>query len=243
MTASLRPWLGSALLHAPLIAAIVTCAGRPRDAHEPGPLAIEMVEAPAVTAPVEEPPGVAGGPSAGARAAPVPPRAPRTPRSRVAPVDLVGAVEREARVGSDDGGSERKGNGSGSGSGSGSGDGDGDGSGTGDGRRAALGADVPVADRLPAAPARPPPPAASRARPPRLIYPKRQRAESEGQVYVARLSIDHEGFVVGVRLTAGTRSRRAEAAQTSVWRFRYDPARDDAGRPIAAQIEQRFMLD
>ena len=60
---------------------------------------------------------------------------------------------------------------------------------------------------------------------------------------MARLTVDRDGFVVGVRLVDGTRSRRAEQAQAAVWRFRYDPARDDAGRPIRSEVDQRFMLD
>jgi hypothetical protein len=94
----------------------------------------------------------------------------------------------------------------------------------------------------------PPPPAPARvartkARPPRLIYPKRNEAERPGEVFVARLTIDAEGFVVGVKLEQGIGGRADEHAATAVWRFRYDPARDDAGKPVRSKVEQRFMLD
>ena len=46
-----------------------------------------------------------------------------------------------------------------------------------------------------------------------------------------------------MRLTKGIGGRRDEVAAREVWRFRYDPARDRAGKPIRSKVEQRFMLD
>jgi hypothetical protein len=45
-----------------------------------------------------------------------------------------------------------------------------------------------------------------------------------------------------VRLPAAPLRRREQDAAAAVWRFRYDPARDDAGRPIASTVEQAFVL-
>ena len=86
-------------------------------------------------------------------------------------------------------------------------------------------------------------PIRSRARPPRLIYPRRDRPEREGEVFVVLLMIDKDGYVDGVRLKQGVSPHQDEKALNAIWRFRYDPARDDAGQPIAARIEQRFMLE
>jgi len=30
---------------------------------------------------------------------------------------------------------------------------------------------------------------------------------------------------------------------SAVWRFSYDPALDDAGKPIASTVEQHFMVE
>jgi len=88
-----------------------------------------------------------------------------------------------------------------------------------------------------------PRPPRSKARPARLIFPKKHREAEDGDVFVALLTVDDEGYVVGVRLKQGIGGRRDEVAQREVWRFRYDPARDDTGRPIRSRVEQRFMLE
>jgi hypothetical protein len=85
--------------------------------------------------------------------------------------------------------------------------------------------------------------APSRARPPRLIYPARDREAEESLLFVARLTIDPEGFVVGARLVRGVGGVRDDQASSAVWRFRYSPALDDAGRPTQATIEQRFLVE
>lgn len=89
-----------------------------------------------------------------------------------------------------------------------------------------------------AAPAKPP----SKARKARLIWPKRQGEPEEGRLFTCLLTVDDEGFVVGVKWIAGPRGRKAERAADAVWRFRYEPALDDAGRPIATKVEQPFVL-
>jgi len=88
-----------------------------------------------------------------------------------------------------------------------------------------------------------PEPEKARARPPRLIYPARDREVDDSLLFVARLTIDADGFVIGVRLVRGAGGVRDDQAQNAVWRFRYSPALDDDGRPIPATIEQRFLVD
>ncbi len=84
-------------------------------------------------------------------------------------------------------------------------------------------------------------PRASRARPAKLIYPTRERAASEGELYSARVIIDAEGFVVGARLLHSAGPMDADAANL-IFRFRYAPALDDDGRPIKSTLEQPFLV-
>jgi len=88
-----------------------------------------------------------------------------------------------------------------------------------------------------------PPPAPSRARAPQLIYPARDREGDDSALFVARLTIDPDGFVVGAHLVRGVGGRRDDLAASAVWRFRYRPALDAGGRPIQASIEQRFLVE
>jgi hypothetical protein len=93
----------------------------------------------------------------------------------------------------------------------------------------------------------PPPPAAlaaprSLARPARLVYPSRERDVEESRLFVARLTIDTDGYVVGAHLVRGFGGPRDRDAADAIWRFRYDPARDDAGRPVRSVLDQKFLV-
>jgi TonB family protein len=83
----------------------------------------------------------------------------------------------------------------------------------------------------------------SHARAPRLVYPKRFRDERGGEVFVALLTVDEDGWVVGVRLVQGVNPHADQKALDAVWRFHYDPALNHAGRPIRARVTQRFMVE
>lgn len=83
----------------------------------------------------------------------------------------------------------------------------------------------------------------SKARPPRLVYPKRNRQEDPARLFVAVLKIDADGYVVGAKLESQPPGVNADRAMSAVWRFSYDPARDDAGEPISATVEQPFMVE
>lgn len=92
----------------------------------------------------------------------------------------------------------------------------------------------------------PPPdraPVVSRARPPQLIYPARNREAEDSSLFVARLTIDPEGFVIGARLVRGVGGGRDNQAEGAVWRFRYRPALDEGGRPVQATIDQPFLVE
>ncbi len=95
-----------------------------------------------------------------------------------------------------------------------------------------------------AAPPPPPPPApkVSKARPARLMFPSRQRDVDDGELYVMRVTVDADGFVAGATLVRGFGGRRDDIASAQIWRFRYDPARDDNGQPVRSVVEQRFLV-
>jgi hypothetical protein len=87
-----------------------------------------------------------------------------------------------------------------------------------------------------------PPPRVSKARPARLIWPKRTADTDQGTLVVLILSVDHDGFVTGVRRKGGSPRRRDEQAADAAWKFRYDPARDHDGRPIASKVDQPVVV-
>ncbi|MGE0399385.1 MAG: hypothetical protein AB7T06_21915, partial [Kofleriaceae bacterium] len=88
----------------------------------------------------------------------------------------------------------------------------------------------------------PPPPAASKARTARLVYPVREREVDDSELFVARVTIDDEGFVVGAKLVRGFGGPRDAQAADLIWKFRYAPALDDEGRPIRSTFDQRFLV-
>jgi len=54
--------------------------------------------------------------------------------------------------------------------------------------------------------------------------------------------VDRDGLVIGARLAPGPpRSHEADAI-SAVWRFRYDPALDDDGRPVASWVDQELVV-
>ncbi|MBA3397980.1 MAG: hypothetical protein H0T89_35475 [Deltaproteobacteria bacterium] len=115
----------------------------------------------------------------------------------------------------------------------------GSGIGFGDGGRIEVVGDLPTPPPAPAADV----PSPSRARPAKLIYPSRQRDIEEGRLFVARVIVDHDGYVIGARLVRGFGGPRDDEAADLIFRFRYAPALDDAGRPIRSSFEQRFHVN
>lgn len=156
------------------------------------------------------------------------PRPARAARRAITP-DPRGTVRIEAWDGEVGGGDEGTGGGTG-----------GAGGGTGYGFGLGTGAPIARFDRVPAAP---PAPRASRARPPRLIYPARRREVDDGETFIARVIVDADGYVAGARMVRGFGRRRDEVASALVWKFRYAPALDDDGRPIRATVDQRFLVE
>lgn len=90
--------------------------------------------------------------------------------------------------------------------------------------------------------ATPEPPRKSLARPPRLRWPSRDVEIGDRPLFVAHITVDDDGLVSRVRLLQGIGSLEDERAAGLVWLFRYDPALDDDGHPIAADIDQPFLV-
>ena len=85
-------------------------------------------------------------------------------------------------------------------------------------------------------------PAPSKARPAKLIYPKRTRELGEDQLFVARITVDTDGYVVGAKLVRGINGPRDAEASDLIFRFRYLPALDDAGHAIKSTFDQPFHV-
>ncbi|MDX2090515.1 MAG: energy transducer TonB [Kofleriaceae bacterium] len=160
----------------------------------------------------------------------------RSTRSRaIADVDPRGAIHFDAAYTRNSHGDDGAGVG---------GDG-GEGAGMGSGRGQGLGAGFGGA--LPPPPPPPPPalgePTASKARPAQLVYPKRSRRTVEGETFIARVTIDSEGYVVGARLVRGFGGPRDAEAAGLIFKFRYAPALDDVGHPIRSTLDQDFLVE
>ena len=250
------PWIGSIVVHGAIVAAAMQCRGDRAASRPDAVVVVEVIdeEAPAAVSAAavvvaDEGGGGGGGDGAPREPAPpsvtAPPRTPRTPtRPRVVPAQrevddeatrpaaVSSASPRiAARLPAPTGDPQGTGGGSGQGSGSGSGRGAGTGRGLGGGARAPARA-APHARAAP-----------SKARPPRLVYPRRDRDARPGEVFVVLLTVDEKGYVVGVRLQQGVNPDRDAKALDAVWRFHYDPALDRAGRPIRTKVVQRFMVE
>ncbi len=217
-----RSLLGSLAVHGLVLALLLAVRGSSAPPGN-GVVTIDLVDLPAPPPPPPPPPpsAPAGGGSPGARHA----AAHGAPRTRTISRDEAWAIA-QARIEAPEGG--------GGGRGRGTGGGFGDGQGPGAGLR----------DLVPPPP--PPPPAEaagpSKARPARLVFPSRDVDVDDERLFVARITVDDEGTVVGAHLIKGFDRPRASLAADSIWRFRYAPALDDAGRPIRTTFEQPFTL-
>lgn len=190
--------------------------------HVPTLPAFEHVETPTLVELIEQPAVAGGGGGGGAQARDV------RPVIR-APIRSSDAWE-QIDVRMDAGGT----------AGSGHGIGTGDGTGTGKGIGLGAGGGVRVAQDVPAPP---PPPAISKARPAKLVWPNRdEEVDDAANLFVAKVTVDAEGFVVGARMTEARSGAKAERAADAIWTFRYAPALDDDGRPIKSTFEQSFQV-
>ncbi len=136
---------------------------------------------------------------------------------------------------------ERNAGGDGAASGAGAGTGGGHGGGHGRGIGFGTGGGIAVQRGVP----RPPVPAAvvSKARPATLIWPTRDReVEDEDDLFIARVTVDEDGDVVGARMVKTRPGSRGEHAANAIWQFRYLPALDDRGVPTRSTFDQPFQI-
>jgi hypothetical protein len=246
-----RALLASAALHAVLaigLLAVDLTSGDGTGPRATRPIAIEVIAPPHVAPPDDvqgggAPAADATKPGSAARSATA------STGTRVASRDRGRARERAAdiaraqlgdyvldRSGSDAAGGDLHGGDGGEGDGVGGNRGRG--IGFGDGGRIVLD-EQPLALPEPAADV----PAPSKARPAKLIYPKRTRELGEDQLFVARITVDTDGYVVGARLVRGVSGPRDTEAADLIFRFRYLPALDDAGRAIRSTFDQPFHVN
>jgi hypothetical protein len=226
---------GSLVVHGAIALVAVLALRAPSDegsAPRPPPVPIELV-GPSPAPPSPEPPAHAGGGPPASTTAPratheVRAIAPRAARRSALADEITMRIEPPGDAdGEASGGRE-------GGLGDGPGRGIGFGAGRGDADAALAELAIPTPDLVP----RP-----SQARPPTLIYPRRNRDVDDERLFVARLTIDGDGFVVGAHLVRGRGEPGADRAAHAVWRFRYRPALDAAGRPVTVTIDQRFLVD
>lgn len=120
------------------------------------------------------------------------------------------------------------------------GEGKGTGKGTGSGIGFGDGGGVRVADEIPVVP---PPPEVSKARPAKLIWPTRDEdVDDDANLFVARITVDEDGDVVGAHMIKTRPGSRAERAANAIWQFRYAPALDDRGVPTRSTFDQPFQV-
>ena len=203
----------------------------------PAAISIEVIAPPAPAPPRDVMGGGASERIAAAPAGATSERGRARRASRVRPSELATYTIDPPRLGTADlrGGDAREGDG---GEGDGSGGHRGSGIGFGDGGRIEL---APQTFALPEAPrgdVRPP----SKARPAKLIYPTRHRDLGADALFVARVTVDTDGYVVGARLVKGHNGPADDDAADLIFRFRYLPALDDAGRAIRSTFEQPFHV-
>jgi hypothetical protein len=209
---------------------------------ESNAIAIEIVAPPVIAPPASAPPiDVQGGGASQTRAQPttIAARGERRARRQERALDLARAqladyaIDRGSTDGGQGGGIDRDGDG---GEGRGTGGNRGDGIGFGDGRHVVLAEDLVL----------PPPPAekrVSKARPAKLIYPTRERDLGEDRLFVAKVTVDTDGYVVGAKLVRGRSGPRDDEAADLIFRFRYLPALDDDGHAIKSTFEQPFHVN
>ncbi|MEJ7597880.1 MAG: hypothetical protein WKG01_08235 [Kofleriaceae bacterium] len=215
--------VGSIVVHAVILAIVLLVPRQPR------PVAREAAPRVAMLTPIDLVPLAATpvAPGGGAIGGGAPVRS----RPRVRPASV--STDLSQVSWSVDRGDSASGLGTGRGNGLGGGPGAGSGFGLG-------GANLERAELPPPPP--PPPPIVSKARPAKLVYPTREREAEDGEPFVARVIVDHEGYVVGAHLVRGQGGRRDEVATEMIWKFRYAPALDDAGMPVRSTLDQPFLV-
>jgi hypothetical protein len=219
-----RSLFGSIIVNATLLGLLLLVHARPDEPKRPGPITIEMIDPPPL------PPAAAStGPSSASRSGGGHPNAnpSRRARTHVQPAKQSESPWSETVESSEAG--IGRGDGTVTGEGTGTGIGFGEGGGV-------EGSAVPAP---PPPPELPPP---SRARPAKLRHPARERPVEDDRLYVALVTVDEDGDVVGAHMLEGAPGARGDLAASVIWHFHYEPALDVAGRPVKSTFKQEFQI-
>ena len=238
-----RALVGSLVIHALFGVGLLSFEMREGDVvSHTRAVAIEIVAPPTIAPPPPTPPtDVQGGGAAFASAsessakqiAAAPRKTRSKQRSSVEPTPFGEYTIDRSGTGAADGGVSSDGEG---GEGTGTGGNRGSGIGFGDGGKIVVAEEQIVL----------PPPAeraVSKARPAKLIYPTRNRDLGEDALFIAQITVDTDGYVVGAKLVRGLSGPRDSEAADLIFRFRYLPALDDAGHAIRSTFEQPFHVN
>jgi hypothetical protein len=211
----LAPVAGSLAVNAALLVLLTGLAHHRPAPPPPEPVEITLVDVPRAPAPVAPVAAPAGGGAA---------RHGHTAQPRAAPHGSASPWG-EVAVHIDDGGTGGTGGGTGGGHGRGIGLGDGG-----------------VVERIESLPVPPAPPPPSRARVARLLHPTRETEVDDAELFVAMVTVDTDGDVVGARMLRTHPGSRGDTAASMIWQFRYAPALDDDGNPVRSTFEQKFAV-
>jgi hypothetical protein len=75
------------------------------------------------------------------------------------------------------------------------------------------------------------------------VWPTRdEEVDDDANLFVARITVDEQGDVVGARMITTRPGARAERAANAIWQFRYAPALDDRGVPTRSTFDQSFQV-
>jgi hypothetical protein len=75
-----------------------------------------------------------------------------------------------------------------------------------------------------------------------LLSPSRQAEVEASELFGARITVDVDGDVTAAYMTRVHPGSREDTAESAIWRFRYDPARDFDGNPVRSTFEQTFAV-
>ena len=85
-------------------------------------------------------------------------------------------------------------------------------------------------------------PVPSRARPAKLLRPTRETEVDDAELFVAVVTVDRDGDVVGAQMKRSHPGSRGDTAASMIWQFHYSPALDDGGSPTRSTFEQKFAV-
>jgi len=71
---------------------------------------------------------------------------------------------------------------------------------------------------------------------------RNDEVDDPSNLFVARVSLNRYGEVVGARILTARPGAKADRAANAIWTFRYTPALDDDGMPVNSTLDQEFQI-